>query len=542
MPPPRPPSAAPPPPPVAPPGGGFAMTRPLQQNNPFLQGSSQMGPQSMGQMPTMNAPLHQGQMQGQMYPQQGQMPGMVQYEAPQAPRTMEATALVRPPQSKAPLIIGLIVAALVAVGVAAFFLVPRTGNIAVNVTDSKGGSIGALEVFIDGRKVCDTAPCRIDQVKAGSHELKVSAQGYDQPAPSCRGRVRQGQPGRFPHAPQPRARRGTGFKVTGTQPGVQLVVDNKEVGALPQEVRDLEPGTHQLKFVGTLKSAKGEDRYAPQEKSITVAKDEVQDLGPVTLKVLIGKATITLDTPDAKVKLVASNGDQRTPTQFPVSIEIDTNKSSWTIDATKTGMNELKMPISFDDGQAEKVFSVHLEPKGVQTGGGGGGGGGGVAYVPPHPTGGGVGGGGGGGGTAPSGGAHLTINAIPVAGTGRHPRWSPHRRRSEEGLPGVGGLAHHPLRQLREELAQVDHRDCRRWRVEAGVHEARRVTSSGEHHLDLGHTPRVLVVDDEQGLRDMLSILLRREGYDVSVAPSFSAGARLRSAPRRLSISSSPTS
>ena len=47
---------------------------------------------------------------------------------------------------------------------------------------------------------------------------------------------------------------------------------------------------------------------------------------------------------------------------------------------------------------------------------------------------------------------------------------------------------------------------------------------SGEYPIDLGHTPRVLVVDDEQGLRDMLSILLRREGYDVSVAPSFTAG------------------
>ena len=47
---------------------------------------------------------------------------------------------------------------------------------------------------------------------------------------------------------------------------------------------------------------------------------------------------------------------------------------------------------------------------------------------------------------------------------------------------------------------------------------------SGEHPIDLGHTPRVLVVDDEQGLRDMLSILLRREGYDVTLAPSFTTG------------------
>src|SRR5271165_85323 len=35
--------------------------------------------------------------------------------------------------------------------------------------------------------------------------------------------------------------------------------------------------------------------------------------------------------------------------------------------------------------------------------------------------------------------------------------------------------------------------------------------------------PRVLVVDDEPGLRDMLGILLRREGLDVTVAPGFAA-------------------
>src|SRR5271165_930773 len=34
--------------------------------------------------------------------------------------------------------------------------------------------------------------------------------------------------------------------------------------------------------------------------------------------------------------------------------------------------------------------------------------------------------------------------------------------------------------------------------------------------------PRVLVVDDEPGLRDMLAILFRREGFDVTLAPGFS--------------------
>jgi two-component system response regulator PilR (NtrC family) len=33
--------------------------------------------------------------------------------------------------------------------------------------------------------------------------------------------------------------------------------------------------------------------------------------------------------------------------------------------------------------------------------------------------------------------------------------------------------------------------------------------------------PRLLVVDDEPGLRDMLAILFRREGFDVTLAPGF---------------------
>src|SRR5580700_11849990 len=34
----------------------------------------------------------------------------------------------------------------------------------------------------------------------------------------------------------------------------------------------------------------------------------------------------------------------------------------------------------------------------------------------------------------------------------------------------------------------------------------------------------ILVVDDEPGLRDMLAILFRREGLEVTLAPGFTAG------------------
>ncbi len=49
----------------------------------------------------------------------------------------------------------------------------------------------------------------------------------------------------------------------------------------------------------------------------------------------------------------------------------------------------------------------------------------------------------------------------------------------------------------------------------------RRGSASGSQ----GAAARVLVVDDEPGLRDMLGILLRREGYDVTLLPGFVSAA-----------------
>ena len=38
--------------------------------------------------------------------------------------------------------------------------------------------------------------------------------------------------------------------------------------------------------------------------------------------------------------------------------------------------------------------------------------------------------------------------------------------------------------------------------------------------------PRILVVDDERSMRELLAIVLRREGYDVTLADNGRAAAR----------------
>ena len=355
------PSGYPPPPTIqpmhAPPHGhSLGQTMPLQP--PGMQ---------HGQMQTSTAPMP---MPGQHRPMPSRPPppqhAPVQAsEYPQAypaPNRMEATAMLRPQQSsKAGLWIALALLVLaIAGGAAAFVLMPRTGRIVVNVNDATrpgGGSVPLVQVFVDGKKHCDTVPCFVEQQPAGSHTVKVVAQGYDQvPDQTVSVESKKDVEVTFALGSGTSKKNGTGIKVSGTQPGVKLFVDDKEIGPLPQELYDMTPGDHTIVVKGT-------ERYQLMEKKIIVAKDEILDMGPVLLKVVKGKATVSLGTPGAKVYLV-SGSDRRELAPLPISVDIPTSQT-WALEASKTGYQDYKQPISFDDGQAEKTFSVELTPKGV---------------------------------------------------------------------------------------------------------------------------------------------------------------------------------
>jgi serine/threonine-protein kinase len=262
---------------------------------------------------------------------------------------MEATALVRPTVARTGrfVMFGLIAAAVV---VAAVLLWPQKGRIVINISDSKGASVNRADIFVDGRKQCDTAPCRVEDMSAGSHEIKVLSEGSETPL-VLSVTVESGKEATAAFTLASRS----GLKVSGTQPGVKLYVDDKELGPLPQEVRDLSPGDHVIKLAGS-------ERYQPLEKHVTIEKDKVEDLGSITLKVLKGKATIALGTPGARVFL-ASGSDRRELPMLPISVDIDTAKA-WSLQASKAGFADFSQAISFDDGQAEKSFTVTLDTKG----------------------------------------------------------------------------------------------------------------------------------------------------------------------------------
>ncbi len=277
---------------------------------------------------------------------------------------MERTIHTRP-ASKTPLVAGMLIGVAAIAASAVFFLMPRTGMLVVNVADTRGGAVSNLEVTVDRTKRCDSAPCIVRDVSAGVHEVKVVAKGFEPPAPrAVTVDGRRDVPTDF-QLVAAKASAGTGFKVSAPQPGLKLQVDGKDVGDLPQEIKDLEPGEHKLHFTG--------ERYQPLDKTISVGKDEIVDLGNVNLKVAKGKATIQLATTGAKVVLVSGTTRKEVP-QFPMAIEFDTN-DKWELIATKDGFEELKQPIVFEDGQAEKTFNITLSPKGSAT----------TAAAPPTP-------------------------------------------------------------------------------------------------------------------------------------------------------------
>ena len=287
--------------------------------------------------------------------------------APMLGSRMEATQLVRPKESgKAGMIGAAIAIAAIAAGLVVFLMMPRTGRIAVNVADIKGVTINRVEIFVDGKKQCETAPCIVDQVSAGAHEVKVLAVGYDTPADRAVSVEARKDATLDYSLTGVNAQAGTGIKVSGNQPGVKLFVDAVEIGPLPQEIHTLKPGMHTIRLTGT-------DRYAPLEKNVTVALNEVQDLGDQTLKVVKGKATITLGTPGAKVSIVSGTDRREFPT-LPIAVDLDTTKA-WALEASKVGFADYHQAVSFDDGVAEKAFNITLDPKTVS-----------MAAAPPAPV------------------------------------------------------------------------------------------------------------------------------------------------------------
>jgi serine/threonine-protein kinase len=142
-----------------------------------------------------------------------------------------------------------------------------------------------------------------------------------------------------------------GIRASSSQEGIRLVVDGRERGLLPQDIRDLSPGEHSVVFDGG-------DRYQNQKSTITLGANEVRELGPVTLHVMRGTATFDVRSPSTSLALVATD-ERRALTDWSHPVDVD-NSKSWMLEAIRGGYKTVRFPVMFDN-QAAKTFVVSVD-------------------------------------------------------------------------------------------------------------------------------------------------------------------------------------
>jgi serine/threonine-protein kinase len=233
--------------------------------------------------------------------------------------------------------------------------IPGTGTLVVSVAGPGNKAIDKVQIFIGDQKICDEAPCIARDLEEGTHIVKVVAKGYGSTAGKAY-KVESGSetPVNITLAqPSP----GSGIVVKAEGSGLKLWVDGKEIGPLPQELTEMEPGAHQIKIAGS-------DRYAEYEETVTVEADKLLQVAP-KLKVLKGEATLEAGDNADGAKILLVSGSERRPLnkKLPVRLEVNTNKK-YKIVATKKGYDTYEQPIEFEDGKAEKTFVIALEEKG----------------------------------------------------------------------------------------------------------------------------------------------------------------------------------
>jgi serine/threonine-protein kinase len=248
--------------------------------------------------------------------------------------------------------------AVLLVGVVALtvvMLLPSSGSIVVAVSGPGNRAVDSVQVFVDGKKYCDTSPCVANDIPAGTHFVKVQATGYANPSAQAV-KVQRGDEAVL-NLTLSAASEGTGIKVSADGAAVKLFVDGKEVGPLPQEIKDLTPGEHTIKLDSN-------GRFETYEEKVTVVADQMKVIGPLKLKVLRGTVNIEAGSNADGVKvLLVTGSEKRQIPKLPYKVEIDTSKG-YQIVASKKGYSTVTLPVKFEDGKDQQQFTINLRKDG----------------------------------------------------------------------------------------------------------------------------------------------------------------------------------
>jgi eukaryotic-like serine/threonine-protein kinase len=269
-----------------------------------------------------------------------------------APTIPASLPIPVPPRSSAR---GIALAVIAVLGVGLIVAVvllalPSKGSLVVTVAGPGNKPVDSLQVLVDGAQRCQASPCRVPNLAAGTHMVRVVAAGYQQTADRAVS-VEKGSEADLNLTLAPTSE-GTGIRVVAKGSGLRLSVDGKDVGPLPQELKDMTPGDHVV-------SISGSDRYAPFEQHVTVQQNQMTTVEP-KLKVIKGLARIELgDNAEGAKVLLLSGNDRRPIPKLPMNLDIATNQV-WTIEATKKGYDKFEQKLTFEDGEAEKTFKINM--------------------------------------------------------------------------------------------------------------------------------------------------------------------------------------
>ncbi len=233
----------------------------------------------------------------------------------------------------------------------AFVFMRRPGGIEVEVRDAAGVSVPRAEVFVDGRKVCDSTPCFVSDVETGRHSVRVLTPTDPDREPLVAD-VKSGEVAKLSVTID--ASKGT-LVVANDQPGVRLFVDGADRGVLPAKLTDLSAGKHEVKLSG--------ERYKTWEKTIDVAAGESVDLGNPKLTVTKGRVLVSVKTEGARIELVRADDLSRPKAlegPFPRAVEVPIESGTWKLVAKKRGFPDFVAALDFSDGVAEKTIEVQL--------------------------------------------------------------------------------------------------------------------------------------------------------------------------------------
>ncbi len=286
--------------------------------------------------------------------------------APAAP----APPMAPPQRSSASTILLALVAVLV-LGAAAFFYLRSSSAAAVVIAVThEGNAVDQANIYVDGQKKCEFAPCKLEMKPgtkvirvvsgnlAGSKTINVEG-GKDLQVAIALGLTDEVAPPTSDSA-TPSDDKPASLTLASAMKDVdiQVSVNGEDKGKLPVDLSDLKPGSYRLVFSGG-------DKYGNLEKTVELKAGDTLKIDDIKLPLAKVEVSFSLGTRGAKVVLVEKDGDQEKETALAfrgnkAEQTLDTKKT-WLVKATLKGYQDFEKQLEFPEGEDKMTFDIELE-------------------------------------------------------------------------------------------------------------------------------------------------------------------------------------